>query len=140
MNRSFKDIFLVVFPLTAITFSGLVYLLMRFHTLGEKGVFMAAILGVALGLVFGIGVGTFVRSLEVSFPVDPSVDIYTRLQLMLLEMGYRLDNQFQKIVTFKPTMRAGIFSDQIRVELMHGMVKLEGPRWHLEKLRANLGV
>lgn len=138
--RSFKDIFLIVFPLTAVVFGGMVYYLLRFHTLGEKGLMMAGGLGLACGLVFGIGVGYYARSLEIDFEIDPSVDICTRLQLLLLEMGYRLDNQFQRVITFEPTMRAGIFADRIRVELANGSVHLEGPRLHLEKLRQKLGV
>lgn len=140
MNRSFKEIFLIVFPLTGVAFGALVYFLMRFNTLGEKGIMMASILGLACGIVFGIGTGYFVRSLEYDFDIDPSVDIHTRLQLLLVEMGYRLDNQFQKIITFEPTMRAGIFADRIRVELMPGHIKIEGPHWHLEQLRQRLGV
>ena len=101
---------------------------------------MAVGLGFMCGMVFGTGIGYLVRSTEVEVPVDPSVDIFTRLQLLLLSMGYRLDNQFQKVITFEPTMRAGIFSDRIRVELLQGMIKIGGPVYHLEKIRTKLGV
>lgn len=138
--RSFKDIFMVVFPLTALLFGGMLYFLLNLKTLGPHGMWMAIGLGFACGVVFGVGVGYFVRSLEFTFEIDPSVDISTRLQLLLLEMGYRLDNQFQKVITFAPTIRAGIFSDRIRVELLNGAVRLEGPRWHLEQIREKLGV
>ena len=138
--RSFKDIFFMVFPLTAALFGGMTYFLLNLHSLGTKGVMTAAGLGFACGIVFGVGVGYFVRSLIFQFNLDPSVDIYTRLQLILLEMGYRLDNKFQKIVTFAPTARAGIFADTVRVEFMQGTVRIEGPRWHMEQLRIKLNV
>lgn len=140
MRRNFKEIFMVVFPLTAMLFGGMTYFLLNLKSLGPHGMMMAGGLGFACGIVFGVGVGYFVRSLEYGFDIDPSVDIITRLQLLLLEMGYRLDNQFQKIITFEPTMRAGIFADRIRVEMMPGHVKIEGPHWHVEKIRATLGV
>lgn len=138
--RSFKDIFFIVFPLTALVFGGLLYFLFDLDARGSSGMMLAVGLGFGCGAVFGIGIGYFVRSLDFTFEVDPSVDIVTRLQLMLGEMGYRLDNQFQKIITFVPTMRAGIFADQVRVELMQGAVRIEGPRWHLECIRQKLGV
>lgn len=138
--RSFKDIFILVFPLTAVLFGAMTYFLLNLKTLGEQGVWMAVGLGFACGVVFGVGVGYFVRSLDFKFEVDPSVDIFTRLQVLLLDMGYRLESQFQKVITFEPTMRAGIFSDRIRVELLQGEVRIEGPRWHLERLREKLGV
>lgn len=140
MGRGFKDIFLIVFPLTAALFGGMTYFLLNLKTLGMEGVWMAVGLGFACGLVFGVGVGYFVRSMEYSFDIDPMVDISTRLQLLLLEMGYRLGHQFKKVITFEPTLRAGIFADRIRVEMMQGTVRMEGPRWHIERLRSKLGV
>jgi hypothetical protein len=62
------------------------------------------------------------------------------MQLLLLDMGYRLDNQFQKIITFQPTVRAGLFADRIRIEIKHGQVQIEGPLYHLEQLRLKMGV
>ncbi|NDE89841.1 MAG: hypothetical protein EB059_01675 [Alphaproteobacteria bacterium] len=140
MKRKFGDIFFVVFPLTAILFGALTYFLLNFKSLGPHGMMMALGLGVMCGMVFGIGVGYFVRSLEYAFDIDPSVDISTRLQLLLIGMGYRIDNQFQKIMTFQPTVRAGIFADRIRIEMMPGHIRMEGPHWHIEKIRATLGV
>lgn len=139
MRRSFAEIFLLIFPTTALMFGGLVYYLMRLNTLGTQGLVMASGLGIGCGLVFGIGVGYFARGLEITLPIDPSVDVHTRLQLMLLDMGYRIDNQFQKIITFAPTVRAGLFADRIRVEIKHGALQMEGPRYHLEKVRDMLG-
>ncbi|HVY12981.1 MAG TPA: hypothetical protein VHB73_05390 [Alphaproteobacteria bacterium] len=140
MGRSFKDIFLLVFPLTGLPFGVLTYYLLHFQTLGERGLWMAVGLGVACGLVFGIGIAYFVRSSEITVAVDPSIDVYTRIQLLLLRMGYRLDNQFQKVVTFKPTFRAGIFADHIRIELSPGVAKISGPVYHLDIIQAKLGV
>ncbi len=140
MGRSFKDIFFVVFPLTGLLFGAMMYYLLNLKTLGEHGLWMAVGLGFACGTVFGIGVGYLVRTNEITFAVDPSVDIFTRLQLLLIGMGYKLDNQFQKVITFEPTMRAGILSDRIRVEMMQGMIKIGGPVYHLDKIRAQLGV
>jgi hypothetical protein len=140
MKRKFSGIFLIIFPLTALLFGVMTYFLLNFKSHGQHGVAMACGLGVMCGMVFGIGVGYFVRSLEYDFDIDPSIDISTRLQLMLSEMGYRVDNQFQKIITFKPTMRAGIFADRIRVEIIPGHVRIEGPHWHIEKICSNLGV
>ena len=140
MKRKFTDIFLIIFPLTALVFGTMTYFLLNFKSQGQQGLWMAGGLGMMCGVVFGVGVGYFVRSLEYDFDIDPSIDISARLQLLLLEMGYRVDNQFQKVITFKPTVRAGIFSDRIRVELVPGHVRIEGPHWHIEKLRAELRV
>lgn len=140
MGRGFKDIFMVVFSLTGMLFGALTYFLLNLDTLGGNGLWIALGLGVACGLTFGIAVGYFVRSMEFTFNIDPSVDIFTRMQLLLLEMGYKLDNQFKKVITFQPTLRAGIFADHIRVEMMQGTVRMEGPHWHLERLREKLGV
>jgi NhaP-type Na+/H+ or K+/H+ antiporter len=140
LNRSFKDIFVLVFPLTGLLFGAMTYFLLNLKTLGPQGLWMAIGLGFACGMVFGIGVGYFVRSLEITFEVDPTIDLHTRLQLILLDMGYRLGDQFQKVITFEPTVRAGIFADRIRVEFIHGTVRMDGPRWHLERLREKLGV
>lgn len=139
MGRSFKDIFLIVFPLTGLLFGALTYYLLNLKSLGPQGMYMAVALGFACGIVFGVGIGYFVRSSEVTLPVDQSVDIFTRMQLLLGGMGYRLDNQFQKVITFAPTLRAGLFSDHIRVELMPGLVKVSGPVYHVERLREKLG-
>lgn len=140
MQRKFSDIFLIVFPLTALVFGAMTYFLLGLKVHGTHGLYMAVGLGFMCGIVFGVGVGYFVRSLEYEFDIDPSVDIATRLQLVLLEMGYRIDSQFKKVITFKPTMRAGIFADRIRVELVSGHVRLEGPHWHVERIRATLGI
>jgi hypothetical protein len=140
VGRSFKDIFLLVFPLTGLLFGGMLYYLFNLNQSGTSGLMMAVALGFACGIVFGVGIGYLVRSNEIELPMDPSVDIFTRLQLLLLSMGYRLDNQFQKVITFEPTMRAGILSDRIRVELLQGMIKIGGPVYHLEKIREKLGV
>jgi hypothetical protein len=141
MSRGFKDIFLVVFPLTALLFGVMTYFLLQLNTLGSKGFMMALGLGFSCGIVFGCGVGYYVRTLEFDFEVDHQhTDVYTRLQLTLLEMGYRLDNHFQRVITFEPTMRAGIFADHIRVEMAPGRIIIGGPRWHLEKLRDKLGI
>lgn len=140
MRRGFTEIFLLIFPTTALLFGALVYFLMKLDTLGMNGLLMAMGLGIACGLVFGIGVGYFARGMEFAFPVDPSVDVHTRMQLVLLDMGYRLDSQFQKIITFQPTMRAGLFADRIRVELKQGEVLIEGPRYHLEQMRLRMGI
>src|ERR1043166_9109669 len=99
MNRGFKDIFLIIFPLTAILFGALLYFL-NLKALGPQGVWLAVSLGFACGLVFGVGVGYFARTMEYSFDIDPTVDMQTRMQLLLLEMGYQLDNQFKKVMTF----------------------------------------
>jgi hypothetical protein len=131
---------MLIFPTTALLFGAMIYYLMKLDTLGTNGLIMAIGLGLATGLTFGIGVGYFARGMEISFAFDPSVDIHMRMQLLLLEMGYRLDNQFQKIMTFAPTMRAGLFADRIRIELKQGQVLVEGPRYHLEKLREKMGV
>lgn len=139
MRRTFAEIFLLIFPSTALLFGGLVYYLMRLGTQGTHGLVVAASLGIGCGLVFGIGIGYFARGMELSLPIDPSVDVHTRLQLMLLDMGYRMDNQFQKIITFAPTVRAGLFADRIRVEIKHGALLMEGPRYHLEQVREKLG-
>lgn len=138
--RSFKDIFFIIFPLTALAFGGLTYYLLKLQLLGPQGLWVAVGLGFGCGMVFGIGVGYFVRGIEFSFEVDSSIDINTRLQLMLLEMGYRLEDRFQKVMVFAPTLRAGIFADRIRVELIPGTVKMGGPVYHLEKVREKLGV
>jgi hypothetical protein len=140
LRRSFTDIFLLIFPLTGLMFGGMTYFLLKFHTLGVQGIYLAVGLGFGCGMVFGIGIGYMVRSAEVSLEIDPSVDIQTRLQLILLEMGYRMGERFQKVIIFNPTLRAGIFSDRIRVELIPGMVKLEGPVYHVEKIRTTLGL
>ena len=140
MRRGFTEIFLLIFPTTALVFGVLVYFLMHLDTIGLNGLMMAIGLGIACGLTFGIGVGYFARGMEFSFPTDPTADMTMRLQLALLDMGYRLDHQFQKIITFEPTMRAGLFADRIRVEFKQGEVIIEGPQYHLEKLRENLGV
>ncbi len=140
MGRSFKDIFLIVFPLTGLLFGGLLYYLLNLKSMGAPGMQTAAGLGLACGLVFGVGIGYLVRTNEVTLPVDASVDVYTRLQLILLQMGYRLDTQFQKVVTFEPTLRAGIFADRIRVELVPGQIRIGGPVYHLEQIQDRLGL
>ncbi|MBI3418768.1 MAG: hypothetical protein HY053_01350 [Proteobacteria bacterium] len=140
MTRSFKDIFLIVFPLTALLFGGMTYYLLNLKTLGSHGLWMAVGLGFGCGAVFGTGIGYFVRSFEFDFDIDPSVDIDTRLQLLMLEMGYRLEDRMKKVVIFSPTLRAGILADRIRVELMPGHVKIGGPVYHLEQIRKKLGV
>jgi hypothetical protein len=140
MRRTFKDIFLLIFPLTGLMFGGMTYFLLKFHTLGMQGIYMAVGLGFGCGIVFGIGIGYMVRSTEISFDIDPSIDIQTRLQLLLLEMGYRMGERFQKVIIFNPTMRAGIFADRIRIEMIPGLVKMEGPVYHIEKIRTSLGV
>ncbi len=140
MKRNFGEIFLVVFPLTGLVFGTLIYFLWNLNAHGTNGLLMASSLGLGCGLVFGFGVGFFVRSLEYQFTVDPSVDIATRLQLLLLNMGYRADNAFKKVMLFSPTVRAGIFADRIRVEINNGHVSVEGPRLHVEKIRTELAV
>jgi hypothetical protein len=140
MRRSFRDIFIVIFPMTALLFGGMTYVLLRLHALGIDGMLMAIGLGFGCGMVFGIGVGYLARSVEVTMQFDPSVDFFARLQLFLQEMGYRPENQFQKVITFEPTTRAGIFADRVRVELLHGAIRVEGPRYHLEKLQQRFGV
>ena len=140
MRRSFAEIFLLIFPTTSLLFGAMVYYMLKLDTLGMNGLLMAVGLGLGTGLVFGIGIGYFARGMEFAFAVDPTTDVHTRMQLILLEMGYRLDNQFQKIMTFSPTLRAGLFSDRIRIEFKHNEVQVEGPRYHLEQLRERLGV
>ena len=140
MKRKFTDIFFVVFPLTGLVFGALIYFLWHLKSQGQHGMMMAGGFGVAIGIVFGMGVGFFVRSLAYEFAVDPSVDIVTRLQLLLLEMGYRVENQFKKVMLFSPTVRAGIFADRIRVEINNGHVAIEGPHWHVEKIRNSLAI
>jgi hypothetical protein len=140
MGRSFKDIFIVVFPLTGALFGVLVYFLLRLGTIGPNGMTTAAGLGFICGMVFGIGVGYFVRSLDYSFDIDPSINIAPRLQTLIMGMGYRYDTQLEKIMTFEPTVRAGMFADRIRVELMPRRVRLEGPHWHIQKIRTTLRV
>ncbi len=140
MKRNFSDIFLLVGSLTGLVFGTLIYFLWDLKSQGSHGLMLAGALGLGCGLVFGLGVGFFVRSLEYQFTLDPSVDITTRLQLLLSTMGYRSDNQFRKILLFSPTVRAGIFADRIRVEINNGHVAIEGPRWHVEKIRTALSV
>jgi NhaP-type Na+/H+ or K+/H+ antiporter len=140
MGRSFRDIFLLVFPLTGLLFGGMTYYLLNMKVLGMNGLLMAVGLGFACGLVFGIGIGYLVRSYEITVNIDPKVDIYTRLQLLLGQMGYRLGDQFQRVVIFEPTLRAGIFADRIRLEMLQGQIKLEGPNYHLDRIRTQLGV
>lgn len=131
--RSFKDIFLLLFPLTTFVVGALAYSLL--HSL-----VFASVAGGGCGLVVGGMAGYYGRSFEFVFDFDPSINIYTQLQLLLLEMGYRLDNQFQRVITFAPTARAGLFSSHIRVEINTNSVKLEGARWHIHQLRDKLGV
>lgn len=140
MKRKFSDIFLMVFPLTAIVFGALIYFLWNLKSQGHNGLYLAGGLGLGCGLVFGTGVGLFVRSLAYEFDVDPSIDIVTRLQLLLLNMGYRVENQFKKVMLFSPTMRAGMFADRIRIEINQGHISVEGPRLHVEKIRNALAV
>ena len=140
MKRNFGDIFLVVFPLTGLVFGALIYFLWNLKAQGNHGLLLAGGLGLGCGMVFGLFVGFFVRSLEYQFTVDPSIDIATRLQLLLLNMGYRADNAFKKVLLFSPTVRAGIFADRIRVEINNGHVAIYGPRLHVEKIRAELAV
>lgn len=140
MKRRFSDIFLVVFPLTGLMFGALIYVLWNLKAQGTHGIMVAGGLGAACGLVFGIGVGLFVRSLSYEFNVDPSIDIATRIQLLLHSMGYRPENQFKKVLLFSPTVRAGIFADRIRVEINTGHVAIEGPYLHVEKLRNVLAI
>ncbi len=140
MRRSFVEIFLLVFPSTALVFGGLLYFLMHLNTFGLNGLLFAMGMGIACGLVFGIGIGYFARGGELSFAIESAKDAQTQLQIALLQMGYRIDNQFQRIMLFQPTMRAGLFADRIRVEFRSGEVLIEGPQYHLERLRVNLGV
>lgn len=140
MQRKFSDIFLVVFPLTTIVFGALIYVLWDLKSQGQHGLFLAGALGVGCGIIFGTGVGLFVRSLAYEFDIDPSIDIVTRLQLLLLNMGYRVENQFKKVMLFSPTMRAGIFADRIRIEINKGHIAVEGPRLHVEKIRNSLAI
>ena len=140
MKRKFADIFLIVFPLTGIMFGVLVYFLWNLKAQGLHGLTTAAALGTGCGLVFGCFVGFFVRSMHYQFAIDPSVDISTRLHLMLHSMGYRPDSQMQKILLFSPTVRSGIFADRIRIEINAGQVTIEGPHSHVEKIRDTLAV
>ena len=140
VKRSFETIFIRVFPLTGMLFGALTYYLLNLQMLGERGTLLAVMMGFTCGMVFGVATGYFVRSDLYEFEVDPSVDIFTRLQLQLINMGYRLEHQFKKVITFQPGFRAGIFADRIRVEFIQGTVRIEGPALHLEKIRATLGV
>ncbi len=140
MKRDFFSIFALIFVLTATLFGCLTFYLLNLKSLGDHGMLVAGGLGFLCGAVFGVGIGYFVRTAAYSFDIDPCVDIDTRLQILLLDMGYRLENRFKKVMTFIPTFRAGIFADRIRAELMPGYVMLEGPYWHIEKIRRALGV
>lgn len=135
-----------MFPLTGLLFGVLIYYLphlLPFVTHPEpnpNSIWVAIGLGFFCGTVFGVGLGYLVRTTEVVIPVDPSVDMYTRLQLLLADMGYRLGDRFQKVVIFEPSFRAGIFADRVRLEMQQGQIKLEGPVYHLEHICSKLGV
>ena len=136
MRRSFLDVFLLVLPLAGLTFGLLVYALMLHRH--EDGVGLSVALGLICGTVFGVGAGYFVRTLEYVADVEASGDMSLRIEMALVEMGYRLEHRYQKVVTFRPSLRAGLFADRIRVELMNSRLRLEGPHLHVEKLVARL--
>jgi uncharacterized protein YneF (UPF0154 family) len=140
MKRQFTDVFFVVMPLTALMFGAIIYFFSSLKAHGHQGIVLACMLGATSGIVFGIIFGYFVRSLEYDFNVDPKVAIAPRLQMLMMDMGYRMENQFSKVMTFKPTLRAGVFADRIRVEFTEGHVRIEGPHWHVERVRSNLSL
>ena len=140
MGRTFIQIFASVFLSAGLVFGGLTFTLMRLHTYGAAGLAVAAGLGVLCGTLFGVLVGYYARTLRYEFECDASVDIPLRLELLLKRMGYQLETRFQKVITFRPTLRAGLLSDRVRVELLSGRIVLEGPQGHIEKIRATLGV
>ena len=132
--RGFFPIFQLIFLLTAFLFGGLCFWLLAlpWHS--------AVILGIACGTVFGVGIGYFVRNWQVAVASDGAGALEQRLQLALIEMGYRLDDRFSRVLTFRPTLRSGILSDRFTVELHGDHLRITGPQYHLERLAEKLGV
>lgn len=138
MRNTIIDLLLRIFPLTAIAFGVAIYGLMLHRH--PDGIIISVFLAFLCGSVFGVGIGLLARTNEYRADTDLSPLFMWPLQMALLELGYRREHQLQKIVTYQPMLRAGIFADRIRIEFLQGGCRIEGPAHHVERLVAKLGV
>ncbi|RTL65404.1 MAG: hypothetical protein EKK41_20180 [Hyphomicrobiales bacterium] len=137
MLNSFFQIVWLVLPTTGLTFGGILYGLMLHRH--PKGMILAFVLGLLCGLIFGVGIGYFCRRVEHEVRVDSVGVLGRQIAMVLQRMGYSQEHVFNKVVTYRPTLRAGLFADRIRVETMSGCARIEGPHKHVEHLISKLG-
>ncbi|QQR69292.1 MAG: hypothetical protein IPI58_00990 [Alphaproteobacteria bacterium] len=133
-GRSFLQIMLLIGLGSALTF-GMIY--WRITNVPPT---TAIVIGIMVGLVFGVGIGYHAQEYALSLgssgqPGDPSL----HLQLLLGRMGYRVETRMQHMMTFKPTLKAGLFADRIRVEFLGSQMNVSGPRHHITRLQNDMG-
>ncbi len=94
--------------------------------------------GLLFGGLFGFIMAFFMKGEAFSVPVQDRGAFLTRLNTALAGIGYELESQTERFLTFRPTARAGILAGKVHVQMDPGSATIVGPSTHIKKLRMRI--
>ena len=94
--------------------------------------------GTGFGLIFGFVMAIYMRSITIHIEYDHQTNFLTRINLILDNLGYHPDFEDDAIHVYKPSMRAGILSGKISIQMNAGSAAISGPSAYLRKIQSRL--
>ena len=94
--------------------------------------------GIGFGLIFGFVMAFYMKAMTITMNYEDKTIFTAHLKLILIDLGYRPEIQGGNFLSYKPSVRAGIFSGKISVQLYDDSATIMGPSAYIKKIQSRL--
>jgi hypothetical protein len=96
--------------------------------------------GVLFGVLFGLAMGAIMYGVTATVPVADPDRFITRLYAALAEMGYEPTGAADRLLFFRPSLKAGLMAGRITVQAGSTTATIVGPKNYVLKLKKKLTI
>lgn len=94
--------------------------------------------GVAFGVLYGVAVAFLFKGQTATIDVADRKDFVARLDVATSQLGYRPATHTEDFLTYRPSLRAGLASGRISVQMRDETALIVGPKVLVKKLLRRL--
>jgi len=89
---------------------------------------------IGFGLLTGAIMAFSLKASTITIPIQDGRAFTERLTARLARLGYHLESQTTDILTFKPSLKAGLFAPRITVRIQETSATIVGSSSYIQKL------